>query len=34
MYKKLGEKRPTGKDTAIQELEEQIIKDRFGDVPM
>jgi hypothetical protein len=31
MYKKLG--KSTSRDKAIQEVEEQVIEDRFGDVP-
>jgi hypothetical protein len=33
MYKKLGTNRSTSRDKAIQEVEEQVIEDRFGDVP-
>jgi (p)ppGpp synthase/HD superfamily hydrolase len=33
MYKKLGKNRSTSRDKAIQEVEEQVIEDRFGDVP-
>jgi hypothetical protein len=33
MYKKLGKYRETSRDKAIQEVEEQVIEDRFGDVP-
>jgi hypothetical protein len=33
MYKKLGKKWSTSRDKAIQEVEEQVIEDRFGDVP-
>jgi hypothetical protein len=33
MYKKLGKTRSTSRDKAIQEVEEQVIEDRFGDVP-
>jgi hypothetical protein len=34
IYTKLGKTRSTSRDLAIQEVEEQIIEDRFGDVPM
>jgi hypothetical protein len=34
IYKKLGEKKLTSRDQAIQEVEEQVIEDRFGDVPI
>jgi hypothetical protein len=34
MYTKMGAKRSTTRDKAAVEVEEQIIKDRFGDVPM
>jgi hypothetical protein len=34
MYKKLGKHRSTSRDKAIIEVEEQVIEDRFGDVPM
>ena len=34
MYTKMGAKRSTTRDKATVEVEEQIIKDRFGDVPM
>jgi hypothetical protein len=33
MYKKLGKHRSTSRDKAILEVEEQVIEDRFGDVP-
>jgi RecA-family ATPase len=33
MYKKLGKNRSTSRDKAVQEVEEQVIEDRFGDVP-
>jgi hypothetical protein len=33
MYKKLGKNRSTSRDKEIQEVEEQVIEDRFGDVP-
>jgi hypothetical protein len=33
MYKNLGKKRSTSRDKAILEVEEQVIEDRFGDVP-
>jgi hypothetical protein len=33
MYKNLGKNRSTRRDKAIQEVEEQVIEDRFGDVP-
>jgi (p)ppGpp synthase/HD superfamily hydrolase len=32
-YKKLGNHRSTSRDKAILEVEEQVIEDRFGDVP-
>jgi hypothetical protein len=32
-YKKLGKNRSTSRDKAIQEVEEQVTEDRFGDVP-
>ncbi|MGK3760829.1 MAG: hypothetical protein ACI8RD_013147 [Bacillariaceae sp.] len=31
---KLGKRRYNSRDKAILEVEEQIIKDRYGDVPM
>jgi hypothetical protein len=34
MYKKLGKNRSTSRDKAIIEVEEKVIEDRFGDVPM
>jgi RecA-family ATPase len=34
MYTKLGKHRSTSRDKAIIEVEEQVIEDRFGDVPM
>jgi hypothetical protein len=34
MCKKLGKHRSTSRDKAIQEVEEQVIEDRFRDVPM
>jgi hypothetical protein len=34
VYTKLRKTRSTSRDPAIQEVEEQIIEDRFGDVPM
>ena len=34
LYKKLGKNRSTSRDKAITEVEEQVIEDRFGDVPM
>jgi hypothetical protein len=34
MYKNLGKYRSTSRDKAIIEVEEQVIEDRFGDVPM
>jgi hypothetical protein len=33
MYVKMGNNRPTSRDKTPQEVEEQIIEDRFGDVP-
>jgi hypothetical protein len=33
MYKKLGKHRSTSRNKAIIEVEEQVIEDRFGDVP-
>jgi hypothetical protein len=33
MYKKLGKNRSTSRDKEIIEVEEQVIEDRFGDVP-
>jgi hypothetical protein len=33
MYKKLGKNRSTSRGKAIQEVEEQVIEDRFGGVP-
>ena len=33
MYKNLGKHRSTSRDKAIIEVEEQVIEDRFGDVP-
>jgi hypothetical protein len=33
MYKKLGKNPSTSRDKEIQEVEEQVIEDRFGDVP-
>jgi hypothetical protein len=33
MYKKLGKHRSTSRDKEILEVEEQVIEDRFGDVP-
>jgi hypothetical protein len=33
MYKKLGKNRSTSRDKATIEVEEQVIEDRFGDVP-
>jgi (p)ppGpp synthase/HD superfamily hydrolase len=33
MYKNLGKNRSTSRDKAILEVEEQVIEDRFGDVP-
>jgi hypothetical protein len=34
MYKKLGEKRSTSRDKTVLDVEEQMIDDRFGDVPI
>jgi hypothetical protein len=34
MYKNLGKNRSTSRDEAILEVEEQVIEDRFGDIPM
>jgi hypothetical protein len=34
IYTKLGKMSFTSRDSAIQEVEEQIIEDRFGDIPM
>jgi hypothetical protein len=34
MYKNLRKHRSTSRDIAIIEVEEQVIEDRFGDVPM
>jgi predicted choloylglycine hydrolase len=34
LYKTLGKSRSTSRDKAITEVEEQVIEDRFGDVPM
>jgi hypothetical protein len=34
MYKKLGKHKSTSRDKAIIKVEEQVIEDRFGDVPM
>jgi hypothetical protein len=34
MYKKLGKHRSISRDKAILEVEEQVIEDRFRDVPM
>jgi hypothetical protein len=33
MYTKLGKHRSTSREKAILEVEEQVIEDRFGDVP-
>jgi hypothetical protein len=33
MYKKLGKHTSTSRDKEILEVEEQVIEDRFGDVP-
>jgi RecA-family ATPase len=33
MYKNLGKHRSTSRDKTIIEVEEQVIEDRFGDVP-
>jgi (p)ppGpp synthase/HD superfamily hydrolase len=33
MYKKLGKNRSTSRDKVTIEVEEQVIEDRFGDVP-
>jgi methionyl-tRNA formyltransferase len=33
IYKKLGKCRSTSRDKALLEVEEQVIEDRFGDVP-
>jgi hypothetical protein len=33
MYKKLGKNRSTSREKEIQEVEEQVIEGRFGDVP-
>jgi hypothetical protein len=33
MYKRLGTNRSTSRDKVIQEVEEQVIEDRFGGVP-
>jgi hypothetical protein len=33
MYKNLGKNRSTSRDKAILAVEEQVIEDRFGDVP-
>jgi hypothetical protein len=33
MYKKLGKNKSTSRDKVILEVEEQVIEDRFGDVP-
>jgi (p)ppGpp synthase/HD superfamily hydrolase len=33
MYKKLGKHRSTSREKIVLEVEEQIIEDRFGDVP-
>jgi (p)ppGpp synthase/HD superfamily hydrolase len=33
MYKKLGKQQSTSRDKEIVEVEEQVIEDRFGDVP-
>jgi hypothetical protein len=34
MYKKLGKKRSTSRDKTVLDVEEEMIDDRFGDVPM
>jgi hypothetical protein len=34
MYEKLGKHRSTSREKEILEVEEQLIEDRFGDVPM
>jgi hypothetical protein len=34
MYENLGKNRSTSRGTTILEVEEQVIEDRFGDVPM
>jgi hypothetical protein len=33
MYLKMGENRPNRRDKSAKEVEDQIIADRFGDVP-
>jgi hypothetical protein len=33
MYRKKGKHRSTSRDKIVMEVEEQIIDDRFGDVP-
>jgi hypothetical protein len=34
MYTKLGKKRSNSRNKEVPEVEEQIIDDRYGDVPM